>query len=142
MSINIFQHGETFSSSCHEGPGVVLHDVPILLAEGDMARKEGLSPIQSLWFIINKVLIKLPSSGSEKTRFKTAQTSGRVSDMVTTQFFIRFNPVSESFDSTHNDLTRIDSNLLTTQNEIVKFDSNRLTTQKVSRLFRFKPTHD
>ena len=49
-------------------------------------------------------------------------------------FLIRFNSVSDSFESTqimtHNCLTRLDSNPLTTQNEFLKFDSNRLTTSK------------
>ena len=53
-------------------------------------------------------------------------------------FFIRFNLVSESSDSTqlmaHNGFTRIDSNQPTTQNGFLKYDSNRLTTHKTSRI--------
>ena len=49
-------------------------------------------------------------------------------------FFVRFNLVSESFDSTqlraHNGLKSIDSNAITTQNGFMKLDSNLLTTQK------------
>ena len=67
------------------------------------------------------------------------------SDMGTTQFFIRFNSVSERFDSnqlmTHNGFTRIDSDQLTTQNWFLNFDSNRLTSQKAFRIFWFKSTH-
>ena len=43
---------------------------------------------------------------------------------------------------THNDFTRIDSNQLMSQNGFLKFDPNRLIAQKVSRIFRFKLTHD
>ena len=54
-------------------------------------------------------------------------------------FFIRFNAVSETFDSiqlmTHNGFTRNHSNQLTTQNGFLKFDSNRLTTQRASSIF-------
>ena len=49
-------------------------------------------------------------------------------------FFIRFNSVSESFDSaqpmSHNGFTRLDSGQVMTQKSFLKIDSNRLTTQK------------
>ena len=60
--------------------------------------------------------------------------------MGTTQFFpIRFNSVSESFDSesTHGTqwLSNIDSNELTTENGFLEFDSNRLMTAYDSKSF-------
>ena len=54
-------------------------------------------------------------------------------------FSIRFNSVSESFDSdsTHDSqwLSKIDSNQLTTQNGFLEFDSNRLMTQMAFQNF-------
>ena len=51
---------------------------------------------------------------------------------------IRFNSVSESFDSTqlmtHNGFSGLDLNQLTAQNGFLEFDLNRLTTQKASRI--------
>ena len=61
------------------------------------------------------------------------------------QFFIRFNSVSENFDSTqlmtHKGFTTIHSNKLTTQNGFLKFNSNRFTTQKKFPEFWLKSTH-
>ena len=80
----------------------------------------------------------------------TTQTRKPHVDMGTTQFVsIRFNSVSESFDSesTHDSqwLSKIDSNQLTTQSNLLEFDSNRLVTTHDSKSFpqfRFKLTHD
>ena len=53
--------------------------------------------------------------------------------MGTTQFFMRFNSVSENFDSdsTHDSPlpSKIDSHQLMTQNCFLEFDSDRLMTQ-------------
>ena len=63
-------------------------------------------------------------------------------------FFIRFNSVSESFDSiqlmTHNGFTRINSNQLTTQNGLPKFDGLIQIDSRLKMLpeFWFKCTHD
>ena len=53
--------------------------------------------------------------------------------MYDSLFFIRLNPVSESFDSTllmtRNGFTKIDSNQLKTQPTFQSLDSNQLVTQ-------------
>ena len=68
------------------------------------------------------------SSRSERTVGKTQVLNGITGAqyMVTTQFFIRFHSVSESFDSTHNDFTH-NFKLTMTLQEFIQI-SSRLKT--------------
>ena len=72
---------------------------------------------------MSPILLRSQFPGFWLTKFLTVMWPA---DMGTTNFFIRFNSVSESFDLnqliTHNGFARIDSNQLKTENGFLKFD--------------------